>query len=116
MISELKRLLSNSYAPYDFKCFSCIVEMKDGKLFNGVTVKNAIFRDGTENIEPTSEWQKAVVEYLADILPTLQGVKRGVVAMSLIRIGEDALSALEKRARENAETAWIYNYLISEIR
>ena len=56
------------------------------------------------------------VEYLADILPTLQGVKRGVGAMSLIRIGEDALSALEKRARENAETAWIYNYLISEIR
>lgn len=57
-----------------------------------------------------------VVEYLADILPTLQGVKRGVVAMSLIRIGEDALAALEKRARENTETAWIYNYLISEIR
>ncbi|MBE5851895.1 MAG: hypothetical protein E7299_02935 [Lachnospiraceae bacterium] len=27
---------------------------------------DAIFRDGTENIEPTSEWQKAVVEYLAD--------------------------------------------------
>ena len=46
MISELKRLLSNSYSPYDSKCFSCIVEMKDGKTFNGVTVKNAIFRGG----------------------------------------------------------------------
>ena len=57
-----------------------------------------------------------VVEYLADVLPTLQGVKRGVVAMSLIRIGEDALSALQQRAEENKETAWIYNYLISEIR
>ncbi len=57
-----------------------------------------------------------VVEYLADALPTLQGVKRGVVAMSLIRIGEDALYALQRRAEENAETAWIYNYLISEIR
>ncbi|MBR1976662.1 hypothetical protein IKA15_00100 [bacterium] len=57
-----------------------------------------------------------VVEYLADILPTLEGVKRGVVAMSLIRIGEDALSALQQRAEENKETAWIYNYLISEIR
>lgn len=46
MISELKRLLSNSYSPYDTKCFSCIVEMKDGKTFNGVTVKNATYRDG----------------------------------------------------------------------
>lgn len=27
---------------------------------------DAIFRDGTENIEPTSEWQKAVVEYLGE--------------------------------------------------
>ena len=46
MISELKELLSNSYSPYDTKCFSCIVEMKDGIKFKGVTVKNAIFRDG----------------------------------------------------------------------
>ena len=46
MISELKRLLSNSYSPYDTKCFACIVVMKDGKIFKGVTVKNAIYRDG----------------------------------------------------------------------
>ena len=46
MISELKRLLSNSYSPYDEKCFSAIVLMKDGTTFEGVTVKNAIFRDG----------------------------------------------------------------------
>lgn len=46
MISELKRLLSNSHAPYDSKCFACVVVMKDGNTFSGVTVKNAIFRDG----------------------------------------------------------------------
>lgn len=46
MISELKNLLSNSYSPYDNKCFSCIVVMKDGVKFKGVTVKNATFRDG----------------------------------------------------------------------
>ena len=46
MISELKRLLSNSYSPYDTRCFACIAVMKDGKQYNGVTVKNAIFRDG----------------------------------------------------------------------
>ena len=46
MISELKNLLSNSYSPYDNKYFSCIVVMKDGTKFKGVTVKNATFRDG----------------------------------------------------------------------
>lgn len=46
MISELKELLSNSYSPYSEKCFSSIVVMKDGTKFKGVTVKNAIFRDG----------------------------------------------------------------------
>ncbi len=45
MVNELERLLSNSYATYDFKCFSSIVVMKDGKTFSGVTVKNQIFRD-----------------------------------------------------------------------
>lgn len=46
MISELKNLLNNSYSPYDEKCFAAIVLMKDGSIFKGVTVKNAIFRDG----------------------------------------------------------------------
>lgn len=45
MVNELERLLSNSYAAYDFKCFSAIVVMKDGKSFSGVTVKNQIYRD-----------------------------------------------------------------------
>lgn len=46
MISELKELLSNSYSPYSDLCFSCIVVMKDGSKFKGVTIKNATYRDG----------------------------------------------------------------------
>ncbi len=46
MISDLKKLLNNSYAPYDKIKFASIVLMKDGSKFKGVTVKNAIFRDG----------------------------------------------------------------------
>lgn len=45
MVSELERLLSNAYAPYDHLCFSAVVMMKDKTTFSGVTVKNAIFRD-----------------------------------------------------------------------
>ena len=39
MISELKNLLSNSYAPYDYKCFACIVVMKDGTKFKGAIAR-----------------------------------------------------------------------------
>lgn len=45
MVNELERLLSNSYVPYDNICFSAIVTTKDKKVFGGVSVKNAIFRD-----------------------------------------------------------------------
>lgn len=45
MVNELERLLSNSYAPYDNICFSAVVTTKDKKVFGGVSVKNAIFRD-----------------------------------------------------------------------
>ncbi len=45
MVSELERLLANSYAPYDHMCFSSVVLMKDKNVFGGVTVKNSIFRD-----------------------------------------------------------------------
>lgn len=45
MVNELERLLSNSSAPYDNICFSAIVTTKDKKVFGGVSVKNAIFRD-----------------------------------------------------------------------
>ena len=45
MVSELERLLANSYAPYDNMCFSSIVVMKDKTTFSGVTVKNRVFRD-----------------------------------------------------------------------
>lgn len=45
MVNELERLLSNSNSPYDKECFSCIVVMKDGNTFSGVTVKNSVFRD-----------------------------------------------------------------------
>ncbi len=46
MISELKNLLKNSYNPYDNLSFAAIATMKDGTKFNGVSIKNATFRDG----------------------------------------------------------------------
>ena len=57
----------------------------------------------------------AVVPDLVTKLQSVKGVKRGVVAMSLIRIGEASIDCLKKAASSNKDFEWVANYLISEI-
>ena len=57
----------------------------------------------------------AVVPELVTKLQSVRGVKRGVVAMTLIRIGEAAVECLRKAASDNKDFEWIAKYLISEI-
>ncbi len=56
-----------------------------------------------------------VVNSLVNILPNVSGPTRGVVAMSLIRIGEDAIEPLKQKATTSKDFQWVANYLISEI-
>jgi hypothetical protein len=58
--------------------------------------------------------KKAVPE-LVDQLQVVQGVKRGVVAMTLIRIGDDAIDCLKEAAKINKDFEWVAKYLITEI-
>ena len=58
----------------------------------------------------------AVVPELVNQLQVVRGVKRGVAAMSLIRIGEASVEYLRKAAHENKDFEWIAKYLISEIK
>ena len=83
MISELKRLLSNSHSPYDEKCFSSIVVMKDGKTFSGVTVKNAIFRDGI------------YAEQIAIARAVTEGYKKGDFETIYIMVGTNNITDLK---------------------
>ena len=55
------------------------------------------------------------VNALIDKLGTLKGLPRGVVAMSLIRIGESAVAPLKAYAMEHTENQWMADYLLSEI-
>ena len=55
------------------------------------------------------------VNTLIDKLGTLKGLPRGVVAMSLIRIGESAIAPLKAYAMEHTENQWMADYLLSEI-
>ena len=56
-----------------------------------------------------------VVEALVQKLRTLTGLKRGVVAMSLIRIGESSIAPLKALATEDSENQWMADYLLYEI-
>ena len=83
MISELRRLLSNSYSPYDTLCFSCIVVMKDGKTFNGVTVKNAVYRD------------VIYAEQIAIARAVVSGYKYGDFEKLYLMVGSDDIKDLK---------------------
>ena len=56
-----------------------------------------------------------VVNALVEKLRTLKGIQRGIVAMSLIRIGESSREPLMALATENNEYQWMADYLLSEI-
>ena len=58
----------------------------------------------------------AIVPELVNQLQVVRGVKRGVAAMSLIRIGEASVEYLKKAAHDNKDFEWIAKYLISEIK
>lgn len=59
---------------------------------------------------------KTAVSELVEQLQIVRGTKRGVVAMTLIRIGDDSIEYLQRAARINKEFEWVAKYLISEIK
>lgn len=58
----------------------------------------------------------AALPQLVDKLQVVRGVKRGVVAMTLIRIGDASVKYLEKAAEDNKDFEWVAEYLIREIK
>ena len=58
---------------------------------------------------------KTAVSELVEQLQIVQGIKRGVVAMTLIRIGDDSIEYLQRAAKTNKEFEWVAKYLIAEI-
>ena len=58
--------------------------------------------------------EKAVPELVKN-LTVVTGSVRGVVAMTLIRIGHSSIDFLKNAAASNKDMEWIANYLITEI-
>lgn len=59
---------------------------------------------------------ESVVPQLVDKLQVVRGIKRGVVAMTLIRLGDASVEYLKKAANNNKDFEWIAQYLIREIK
>ena len=57
----------------------------------------------------------AAVPELVNQLQVVRGTIRGVVAMTLIRIGEPSIASLEEAASSNKDFEWVAQYLIKEI-
>lgn len=55
------------------------------------------------------------VPVLVEELQSIRGLKRGVIAMTLIRLGRQSIKYLEDAARKNKDFAWVAKYLINEI-
>ncbi len=58
----------------------------------------------------------SVLPELVNKLQVVRGVKRGVVAMTLIRIGDASVKYLKKAAEVNKDFEWVAEYLIREIK
>ena len=58
---------------------------------------------------------ECIANLLVDRLQKVKGTQRGVIAMSLIRLGECSIAPLKRLALQSSEFQWIANYLISEI-
>ena len=56
------------------------------------------------------------VPELVEQLQVVRGLKRGVVAMTVIRIGDSSIDYLKKAAKDNKDFEWVAQYLITEIK
>ena len=57
---------------------------------------------------------QAVPELVREI-QSIRGLKRGVIAMSLIRLGKQSVKYLQDAADRNKDFEWVAKYLIREI-
>lgn len=58
----------------------------------------------------------SVLPQLVNELQVVRGIKRGVVAMTLIRIGNESVKYLQQAAENNKDFEWVAQYLIREIK
>ena len=61
------------------------------------------------------EMGEVLIPELVSQIQVVKGSLRGIIAMTLIRIGAPAVDFIEKAAKINSEFQWVADYLITEI-
>ena len=58
---------------------------------------------------------EAIIPELVSKIQVVKGSLRGIIAMTLIRIGSPAVDFIKHAAENNTEFKWVADYLITEI-
>ena len=106
-----------------FLLYNSTIEIEEQSMNNTTSIVQHLLNqietadNATKNdIENTLvSYGRRIVPELVEMLPVIKGAVRGVVAMTLIRIGEPSIETLRRAAEENENIAWISKYLITEI-
>jgi len=83
------------------------------RLFSDLDTADNMTKNAIEN--DIVRFGSDAADFLVNKVRTARGAQRGVAAMSLIRIGEDAVEPLKEAAMEDKSFQWVANYLIREI-
>lgn len=93
------------------------------EMKNDMAELNSLFEqlDNADNVQKNAieneivSFGESAIDFLINKLTGSKGTKRGVAAMSLIRIGECAIRPLKELALANKNFNWVANYIIKEI-
>lgn len=99
-----------------------VLERENKEISMAKSVSELISKLNNADVKTKNDIENVLVDIGENAVPELvnqlqivTGTIRGVVAMTLIRIGEPSVDCLKKAAMENKDFEWVASYLIDEI-
>lgn len=100
-----------------------VLEKEDKEMKMSKSVSELISKLDSADVRTKNDIENVLVDIGSNAVPELvhqlqvvTGKIRGVVAMTLIRIGEPSVDFLKKAANVNEDFEWVANYIIEEIK
>ncbi len=100
-----------------------VLEKENKEIKMSKSVSELISKLDNADVKTKNDIENVLVEYGQNAVPelvgqlqVLKGSIRGIVAMTLIRIGEPSVDFLKKAAVNNQDFEWVADYIIKEIK
>jgi len=100
-----------------------VLEKENKEVTMSKSVSELISKLDSADVKTKNDIENVLVDIGENAVPELvnqlqvvTGKIRGVVAMTLIRIGEPSVDCLKKAASSNKDFEWVASYLIEEIK